>query len=96
MHAEQLQEWNKFLAGEWTLEPPKEAGSYHVADRLGHQTGEVFVAYKTHLGLAFTMAGRSSKDAATIWAGYFWSVPTPQLPPPPKLPPPSDKLLHQK
>ena len=77
-------EWNKFLEGEWTKDPPTKEGSYHVADHLGHQTGSMFIAYRTDHGLAFTMGGRSSSVASTIWEGHFWSVPVPKLPEVPK------------
>lgn len=74
-------QWEEFLEGEWTKEPPTKEGSYAIADHLGQQTGATFIAYRTEDGLGFAMHGTNSKKASDVWESYFWSVAVPPLPP---------------
>jgi len=77
--------WDRFLAGNWTMEPPTKAGVYPIADRDGNQAIMPFVVAKLPDGeLHYSMLGRSSMCGSDIWQGWFWSQPIPNLPNPPK------------
>jgi hypothetical protein len=77
--------WNQFLEGEWTQEPPKETGEYFLADSDGLRTNMMLVVYKTPDGeLGYATLGAHSKDFHKVWGGYAWNVPLPALPPVPK------------
>lgn len=74
-------EWNKFLEGEWTKDPPTKTGEYFLATLDGLHTGSMLIVYDGPDGLGYAMAGSNSKT--NLWGGWFWSVPMPKLPPVP-------------
>lgn len=87
-------EWDKFLAGEWTEEPPAKPGVYYIADYQGKPGGNSFIVYKfgENESIGYVLHGRRSDKASEIWEAYFWSVPTPELPPV-SIPIPSEQPL---
>lgn len=84
MPNELYREWNKFLEGEWTKDPPTKEGEYFLATLDGHQSGSMLVVYKAGDQLGFTTPGANSDRFSDVWGGYAWSVPMPKLSPVPQ------------
>lgn len=68
--------WTKFLQGHWTKEMPLRTGVYSLADYKGRHCGDKGVIYIDPKTKSF--------KAVESWGGYWWSVPTPDLPPVPE------------
>lgn len=71
MDAKYLDAWMRFLGGRWMPGRPTSPGVYKTADLEGNQTGVQALAYRTQDGVIHVHDGLA----------FFWSEPTPVLPP---------------
>ena len=79
-----MDEWDRYLCGHWTLKTPTEPGTYPLAARHTpgpqHATLDIVVT-EFQSKPFYAMVGHSGRTPG--WGGWFWSEPKPALPPTP-------------
>jgi len=74
-------DWLRFLGGEWTLTAPTKEGLYRIATKKGEICTPSVLIFDDPLTISLcAIRGMTTGNASSVWKGYWWSEPMPELP----------------